>query len=289
MAKNKQISVLIDEEILAEVDADAKKLLRSRNWVINRRLENSRTLPPLWRLDAETGNVTEVAGGREVSKKIAGDLARGVDAEDRGTPGLSRQGKAQDMGFHGTLKNIESQMYQFIHSLNREELSVEHIGTGGLLRLTIGTTTLTINLALLDNQLDSTWQSATAKAGEAKRNTGRHPEAVSANDDVPKSSAVGDGKPKDGEVDSKKEELPKVQEVNAHDLIGKTVLPSLPKKVDMEALRDICAGNVPLKHPEPQEVDLCGFRSYNDTDGEWYVCCLEKHDIKTKHGGWVKE
>lgn len=38
-----------------------------------------------------------------------------------------------------------------------------------------------------------------------------------------------------------------------------------------------------------RDIDLCGFRAYNDTDGEWYLCGMEKHGPKVKHGKWVKE
>ena len=77
-------------------------------------------------------------------------------------------------------------------------------------------------------------------------------------------------------------------------------------EVNMEALRNICAGNIPagdssqafetfkIDHPhlyrqEPHEVDLCGFKSFNETDGEWYMCCKEKHEYpKVRHGEWQK-
>jgi len=63
-------------------------------------------------------------------------------------------------------------------------------------------------------------------------------------------------------------------------------------KVNMEALRDICAGNIPggtlVLSPDPHEVDLCGFKSYNEIDGEYYVCGKEVHGPKVKHGEWIK-
>ena len=79
-------------------------------------------------------------------------------------------------------------------------------------------------------------------------------------------------------------------------------------KVNMDALRNICAGNIPL-NPIPEqiakmnkaaaeiyaalpsnrhEVDLCGFKSYNDVDGENYICGKEKHGPKVRHGEWIK-
>lgn len=74
--------------------------------------------------------------------------------------------------------------------------------------------------------------------------------------------------------------------------------------VDMEALRAICAGNITktsdeviafheklisdLESLDPHEVDLCGFKSYNEEDGENYVCGKEVHGPKVKHGEWIK-
>ncbi len=39
---------------------------------------------------------------------------------------------------------------------------------------------------------------------------------------------------------------------------------------------------------EAPEVDLCGCQSYNEVDGENYICCMEKHGPKVKHGDWLK-
>ena len=39
---------------------------------------------------------------------------------------------------------------------------------------------------------------------------------------------------------------------------------------------------------DAQTVDLCGFVAYNEQDGENYRCCLSRHGVKQKHGGWVK-
>lgn len=61
-----------------------------------------------------------------------------------------------------------------------------------------------------------------------------------------------------------------------------------------KAIRDICAGNIHANHfahdpdAEQVEVDLCGFKSYNEIDGENYICGLEKHGPKVKHGDWIK-
>lgn len=49
---------------------------------------------------------------------------------------------------------------------------------------------------------------------------------------------------------------------------------------------------VPSAHgwpAEPVEVDLCGFKTYSEIDGEHYVCGKEKHGWKVSHGSWIKE
>jgi hypothetical protein len=49
MGATKHISIRVSEELVKEMDAEAKRLERSRAWVISRRLENGRTLPPLFK------------------------------------------------------------------------------------------------------------------------------------------------------------------------------------------------------------------------------------------------
>lgn len=97
-----------------------------------------------------------------------------------------------------------------------------------------------------------------AKTRKTAGVAGRSAKAVKAGNDVAKSSAVGDGA-----------------------RVG----------VDIQVLRDICAGNIPVAAVLPSgpiEVDLCGFESYNETDGENYVCGKEKHGPKVKHGEWIQ-
>lgn len=66
-------------------------------------------------------------------------------------------------------------------------------------------------------------------------------------------------------------------------------------EVNMDLLRAIAAGKIPKEVSasvdylsQEIEVDLCGFKSYNDVDGENYICGKEKHGPKIKHGEWVK-
>lgn len=68
------------------------------------------------------------------------------------------------------------------------------------------------------------------------------------------------------------------------------VTPELPAKPDIAKLRAICAGKIPKSSSEsaaPPEAIVCGFRAFNDTDGEHYTCGLPKHSAKAKHGDWM--
>lgn len=85
---------------------------------------------------------------------------------------------------------------------------------------------------------------------------------------------------------------------------GMPVFISAKPNIDMAALRNICAGknlggaqginnrNQVDEDKEEvggaHEVDLCGFPAHNDIDGEDYICGLEKHGPKVKHGDWIK-
>lgn len=82
---------------------------------------------------------------------------------------------------------------------------------------------------------------------------------------------------------------------------GKSIAVGVGKPgIDIQALRDICARNIPdlvgetltkeeVDAPDFGEVDLCGFKSYNEIDGENYVCGKEVHEYpKVKHGDWIK-
>lgn len=72
-----------------------------------------------------------------------------------------------------------------------------------------------------------------------------------------------------------------------------SIQPEPARNIDLQTLKEICAGKIPQAkekiNPDPTEVDLCGFKSFNDVDGEWYMCCKEKHPYpKVKHGEWEK-
>jgi len=73
---------------------------------------------------------------------------------------------------------------------------------------------------------------------------------------------------------------------------GKLLDGEFRRQVNMQALRDICDGNIPTTLKAVQsdhtEVDLCGFKSYNQEDGEDYICGKEVHGPKVKHGEWIK-
>ena len=94
---NVHVSLRLDEKLIAEIDAEAVRMERSRNWVISRRLENSRTLPPLYKIDGD-GDICVIdegglgkSIGRMPRKKIADDLA-GVVGEN---PACAPMGKRE--------------------------------------------------------------------------------------------------------------------------------------------------------------------------------------------------
>lgn len=88
MAITKQISIRLDETVLAEVDAEALRLGVSRNLVISRRVEK---LPPLYSVDRESGVISIVPENGESRKKIADDSA-GVVGEN---PACAPMGKRE--------------------------------------------------------------------------------------------------------------------------------------------------------------------------------------------------
>lgn len=107
-----------------------------------------------------------------------------------------------------------------------------------------------------------------SQGGESGASAGKNrrvAKGLPKNDDGGKSAAVGVGKP----------------------------------KIDMATLRDICEGKFPdlvgktltkeeVDAPDFGEIDICGFKSYNEIDGENYVSGKEVHGPKVKHGSWCK-
>jgi hypothetical protein len=378
---NTPISVRLDEELLAEIDSEAEKLGRSRNWIIGMRLKNSRTKPPLYRINkgGDLEIIPEVGygvsgAGVEGVKKIADDMVGGVGAEGGGDPCLPPVGKAQDEPFiygrAGDTSNfgavtIPKQAHEIILKPRGQGISTEalriskltesvspetshptysrigrnrwsekllreladsksepdgmkHLSSESLEEIkehakTDGGAAALLHLAgvELDREILVRWglaenykpkmggnkigneKSVEASAGnEEEAATGkdrRYPEVLPQDDDGGKSAAVGVGKSEVGNAE--KENLSKVRKSDAPDADGETVLQEVRKGVNMAALRDICAGKgihpVPLS-VEPVEVDLCGFKSYNEIDGENYVCGKEVHGPKVDHGEWIK-
>lgn len=73
------------------------------------------------------------------------------------------------------------------------------------------------------------------------------------------------------------------------------------KKPDMQALRDICAGNLGIINPadrasfdsgwdkgELSHVEMCDYKEYSPELGEDMQCGLPQHSMKQKHGNWRK-
>jgi hypothetical protein len=117
--KTTTVSLRISEDLLNEIDSEAKRLGVSRNWVINRKLEK---LPPLYSVDRESGKVSIILESEELvetvvgveilqgtkpvvktemqpRKKIAVVSVSGGAEGDGGTPSLPRGGKAQVLGY----------------------------------------------------------------------------------------------------------------------------------------------------------------------------------------------
>lgn len=295
-------------------------MIRSRNWVIGMRLENSRTLPPLYSVDRDTGVISELKSGTMVpmerdelavrvpSKKIAEGYVGGGTTEGVGDPCLPRSGKAQELVYDAAGTRIAQDgvgIYSGHHSVTArdgstafcdiryckfcastegewKQRSADICGTCGAVHVADGIYNHNFvrqseAFRLHENKLEGVGGGekivAEGSANEAGTATGkdrRNSETVQEGNDGGKSPAVGVGK----------------------------------SKVNIQALRDICAGKLPdietviAKHegiaeqteysPDPHEVDLCGFESYNEIDGENYVCGKEKHGPKVKHGEWIQ-
>lgn len=222
-------------------------------------------------------------------KKIA-DISAGVVAQDGGVASkkaLPRGGKTE---LAGIARNISDGMYPRTITGEAPRWSEEHMKKmaesepGGLMACspelltemkegakTDGGVAAKLHLAgvELDREILVRWglvENYKQKMGEinggveirgAAGKDRRNSEAVPENNYDGKDAAVGVGKP----------------------------------KVDMDALRNICAGKLGGQDdsiPESIEVDLCGFKSYNDVDGENYICGKENHGPKIKHGDWIK-
>lgn len=186
----KQISIRLDEKLLAAIDAEAERLGVSRNLVISRRVGK---LPPLYQINKDTGEIS-VVRETEPAKKIAEEPVGEAAQGGGGTPDLSRSGKAQER-------------IPVVYKPRSKGITDLVVGEGDTC-------------------------------------------------DIP---------------DAAKE------------------------KPDMASLREIAAGNIPVPNKISAEqdtskygADICGFKSYNEEDGENYICGMAKHGPKVKHGGWIK-
>jgi hypothetical protein len=124
------------------------------------------------------------------------------------------------------------------------------------------------------------------KAGQDRGSAGGDSQPVAEGDHGAEEPAVGVGKP-----------VISVEQATAWlesktESKGKLLDGEFRRQINMQALRDICDGNIPTTLKAVQsdhtEVDLCGFKHYNEVDGEHYICGLEKHGPKVKHGDWIK-
>lgn len=68
---------------------------------------------------------------------------------------------------------------------------------------------------------------------------------------------------------------------------------SRPSLADLRAVvaaleqRPAPAVALPIMSSTPVRT-ICGFKAYNDIDGEDYTCGLPAHDWKVKHSNWIK-
>ena len=81
------------------------------------------------------------------------------------------------------------------------------------------------------------------------------------------------------------------EEAGGFSVVGSIPAP-LSTKPDMQVPRDICAGTVAIEskpfEPEEPAIRVCGFRAYNEVDGDTYTCGLPQHNPKRPHGNWIK-
>ena len=96
MSDTKLISLRIPVELLAEVDSEAKKLERSRHWLILWRIKNGRTLPPIYSVNSETGEITRILEG-------------GIDGGSGGNSGeAGNNQKVDERGVGGGVKEPDA-------------------------------------------------------------------------------------------------------------------------------------------------------------------------------------
>lgn len=323
MSITKQISIRLDEAVLAEIDAEAVRMKVSRNWVISRRLENSRTLPPLYGLDTRTGAVTkidEVGPEKNTARENHGgeNVARGDENKVRGNQGdcvgVGSDG-GEDEGYGGTVESKNGGAGSVGKKLvPRKKIADVSAGAQsgfgvladyyarGMGAQGVGATPPCPDTgkAQLDGGIGDEIDYLDQERYLDKKAAGRKAEVV-----WPVSQALVDGVPCGhagclSHISHPCEGCGRVGGVHSEKNRG----------VGMQALRDICAGKIsPNKFHncgdemchrcgkckgcegcecEPIEVDLCGEKFYNEVDGENYICGLEKHGPKIHHGEWIK-
>jgi len=299
MSKSKQISILVDEVYLVEIDSWARLAGRSRNWAVGMIFSNWVGSSPGWK--------EEMLGIPQ--KKIAE-----VSVGGGGPPDLSRLGKAQEMDKSEGIKEFRPELVRvretgrLLRPLKMPEWSPEFLKKiaeeepGGLMACSPEILAAMLEGAKTDHAAALTLHQAGVKldheilvrwglAGNYKPKTKETMDGAEGTEKKGKAGGVVRG---DSEAVTKGDDGPEVAAV----AIGKP-------GVDMDGLRDICAGKVSLEPapaanrnyhgewvnsmvPDPDEVDLCGFKSYNEIDGENYICGKEKHGPKVKHGDWIK-
>lgn len=219
------------------------------------------------------------------SKKIADISGGGETTEGGGTPDLSPLGKAQDERVDAiAFSSVEilASSPEELEKMKEEAKTDRHTAS-----------VLHFSGVSLDREILVRWGLAENYKPKLEEKNGSE-KVVEGN-----KNREGRGPAKEDRRASKG--LPKDNDGGKGAAVA-TGKPTVAPEV-VASLRDICAGNLqplalagdipdslkPLDNPaDYAEVDLCGFQSYNDTDGENYVCGKEKHGPKVKHGDWIK-
>lgn len=324
---NTPVSVRLDENILKFVDAEAARRKWSRNAVIQTCVEYS--LPDLER--EPVGSISKkiadvsVAGGAQESGGTP-DLPRGGKAQDMPWVGGNRDLDPFNSEDVSAWKERDRQAVEMLDKNSAGQDGMEYMYGFSTSEVPPGTE-IVIPSGAAAVRLDEGWVGTginRAEIGLKPRSQGlsrtvigqvssfsQEEQDVEFSEENPEFAAAQDKNKSEGldgvegrsgkelvedcfrekgSATGKNRRPAAADQKDDHGGKGPSVGVGKPG-VDMEALRDICAGKFPLDaktRMESIEVDLCGFKSYNEIDGEWYVCGKEVHGPKVKHGDWIK-
>lgn len=237
-----------DEELRSELKSEAAKAGIKLREYVTLILKNRGEVWPVYSLDGTTGAVSIIPNAGLVAEEV------------RKEAGAGRRKKIAKIMVGGAAKGGATPGLSAVGKAQDEANTLVNYGRSG-----IAPDFNEVHIPLQAHELYPEKKIAEVRNGVEGRGAegkiggaaGGHAEAVAKGPDGAQGGQVGVGKP----------------------------------GVDMDALRAICAGSIPggsSFSPNPVEIDLCGFKSYNETDGEFYVCGKEKHSEKIKHGDWIQ-